>query len=121
MAVFLNVSNHSSEQWGGRQRAEAEKYGEVKDLRFPCVSADASVEEVDRIAMQTFEEICRYDCSVVMLQGEFTLTYRLVRLLKQAGIRVVAACSERRAVEQVDEEGNSVKYSQFTFVQFREY
>lgn len=74
-----------------------------------------------KIAQQTFDIICQYDCSVVMLQGEFTLTYHLVNLLKHAGIRVVAACSERHAVEKVDEDGNSIKHSKFTFVQFREY
>ena len=121
MAIFLNVSNHSSKQWGSRQRAEAKKYGKIVDFRFPSVPADASEKEVDRIAGRTFETICLYDCSAVMLQGEFTLTYRLVNLLKNVGIRVVAACSERRAVEEVDENGNGIKYSQFTFVQFREY
>ena len=121
MSVFLNVSNHSSRQWSNKQRAEAEKYGKIVDIRFPPVPADISAEEVKKIAKRTFEVICQYDCSVVMLQGEFTLTYLLVILLMQAGFRVVAACSDRQATEQVDEDGNSIKCSQFTFVQFREY
>mgnify|MGYP001624688667 FL=1 len=67
MSVFLNLSNHSSRQWGNKQRAESEKYGKIVDIGFPPVPADASAQAVKKIAKRTFEVICQYDCSVANL------------------------------------------------------
>mgnify|MGYP003306754194 CR=1 FL=1 len=41
--------------------------------------------------------------------------------LKKQGIKVVAACSERRAEENVKDDGIIEKNSIYEFVQFREY
>ena len=57
----------------------------------------------------------------VMVQGEFTLVYGVVNRLKNAGIKVVSACSERKAIEYQDEYGNDIKENRFSFVRFREY
>ena len=33
--MFVNFSNHPSSLWSENQRKEAEKYGEIVDLKFP--------------------------------------------------------------------------------------
>ncbi len=55
-----------------------------------------------------------------MCQGEFCLSYHVIERLKKAGVRVVAACSER-VVEEVYGKTGTEKKSVFQFIQFREY
>ena len=120
--MFINLSNHKSNAWGKEQYAEAVKYGDIVDLQFPNIDAEATSEEVRVLAEEYLHKIIsEYEQPVVMVQGEFTFTYNLVHMLKEQGITVVAACSERKTIETVDENGVTLKKSEFIFVQFREY
>ena len=122
--MFINFSNHPSEGWNPKQLEAASKYGEVVDVPFARVSSCATEEEIADIAQRSADLIMDSITSaddVVMVQGEFTLTYALVKILKERGIKVLSACSERVATETTDEAGNKVKQSVFSFVKFREY
>lgn len=119
--VFINFSNHPSCFWGAEQRQAAESIGRIVDVAFPAVQADASAETVRETAETVCAELEAYSCPVVMVQGEFTLTYHIVRILKEKRIRVVASCSTREAKETSQPDGSSVKNSTFRFVQFRDY
>lgn len=55
-----------------------------------------------------------------MVQGEFVFTFRLVTELKKAGITAVAARTERKAIEKV-ENGITKTTSEFKFAGFMEY
>lgn len=121
MAILINHTNHPSNQWSSEQRAAAEEYGEIEDMPFPAVPAQANREEVQQLAEAEFSEIVARQPAAVLCQGEFTYTFAMVKLLQEAGIKVLAACSERCVEEMVDEEGISHKESRFRFVQFREY
>lgn len=114
--IFINFSNHPSEQWGQKQRIASEKYGTIEDIPFPMVSAQASRGEVKALAHDYYEKIMVKHPMAVMCQGEFTLCFRVVKLLKQAGIPVLAACSERRVTEK-----DGKKIVEFEFQQYREY
>ena len=57
----------------------------------------------------------------VLVQGEFTCVYHIVSILKEKGIKVVAATTERENVEETDVTGATVKRVLFRFVRFREY
>ena len=118
---FVNFSNHPSESWNEQQKTEAEKWGEIVDVPFPNVQPEASCEEIRNMAESCVEKIQEYHPMAVMCQGEFTLTYHVVRLLKEHGIKVVSACSERKAVEKKKEDGTVYKSAVFRFTQFREY
>ena len=119
--VFVNLSNHPSGFWGAEQRQAAESIGRIVDVAFPAVQAEASAESVREMAAAVCSELEAYSCPVVMVQGEFTLTYHIVRILKEKGIRAVASCSTREAVETMQPDGSTVKNSTFRFVQFRDY
>ena len=120
MSIFINHSNHPSENWSSVQRAAALEYGSIVDLDFPMIKSDLDEGDVLDAARKTYEQIVALKPSVVLCQGEYTYTYELVKLLKQAGITVVAACSERRVREE--QEGDvSRKVSYFQFVRFRKY
>ncbi|MBR1670317.1 MAG: hypothetical protein IJ695_06420 [Butyrivibrio sp.] len=91
------------------------EYGEIVDVPFPSIEALASEEEISKLAEEYVDRIRNLvDADgAVMAQGEFTLTYAVIRMLKAGGIKVVSACSERDSIESIDETGNTVRKSVF--------
>lgn len=114
--MFINYSNHPSEKWEQRQREEAEKYGEIKDMPFPNIGEEWSKERVIKLAEQEVKKIEKEKPDCVLCQGEMTFTYALVNELKKIGIKTVSATSRREVIED-----NGVKISKFQFCRFREY
>lgn len=119
--AFINCSNHTSSSWNQKQIEEAEKWGAIQDYQFPCVDADATEEEVRLMAERVIRDLIRLEPDAVMCQGEFTLTYNIVKGLKKMGIPVVSACSKRITEEEVQTDGSTKKISYFRFVRFRQY
>ena len=122
--VFLNISNHPSEKWCKEQRAAAEKFGkgiEIVDLPFPPVDPCCTEEELNELVDRYYAAVMSYEKPVVMLQGEYRFTYRLLCRLKKENITVVASCSVRKSTEFIDENGKTVRKSFFEFAAFREY
>ena len=121
--MFLNCSNHRSENWTKEQIAAVSAMGEtvIEDYPFPSVSAEADEEKIAALAGDVCREILEKKPNVVMCQGEFTLTHKLVNELMKNGIKVVAACSERETSEKVMSDGTVKKDSVYKFVRFREY
>ena len=119
--MFVNFSNHPSQNWGAEQRKAALIYGEIRDVMFPAVPAMAAMEEVTGMAEECAKKILQLKPDCVMCQGEFTLTVAVLRRLQTAGIRCVCACSERKAEETPAEGGSVRKTAVFEFRQFREY
>lgn len=119
--VFVNCSNHPSKRWDEKQFKIAEQWGEVMDYPFPCVDATMTEWEVRELAEKCAEEILELNPAAVMCQGEFILTYRIVELLKEKEIPVLAACSERRTQEKILQNGATEKVSRYEFVKFRRY
>ena len=121
--MFINLTNHSSETWDADQLAEARKYGEIIDISFPAVPANADESYICALADSCLVKMTGYlnsDC-VVLVQGEFTLVFVIVSRLKAQGIRTVAACSERISSTRTDKSGREIKESVFRFSRFREY
>ena len=118
--MFLNISNHPKTKWTPDQLAAAERFpcegNFVIDSPFPNVPPTATTEEVHQMALQFVAGLPHAaKCDAVMVQGEFSLTYELTRMLLALGWRVVVATSDRK-VEEVD----GKKIVTFQFVQFRE-
>ncbi len=114
--IFINFTNHPSSTWSKEQIKQAQNYGEVIDIPFPAVPPAYSREEVEHLGTEYFDRIARLQPQAVLCQGEFTLSVYIIRRLKEEGITVLAACSERIAVTKGNE-----KTSIFKFSQFREY
>ncbi len=119
--MFINCSNHNSAQWGEKQLNAARVFGEIIDLPFPNVSPNATKQEIVLQATQLVNQIMQLNPNAVMCQGEFTLTFSLVKMLQDRGIIVLSACSERQSVDRYNEDGTTTKLVTFEFVQFREY
>ena len=114
--------NHISTNWSEKQLAAArEAYGEITDFPFPPVAASAPAEQIHSLADEIVGKVITLQPTAVLCQGEFTLTYAIVSCLKERGITVVAACSERNVRENILSDGRTEKTVSFDFVQFREY
>jgi hypothetical protein len=124
--MFINLSNHSSEKWSNKQLEEAKKYGDVMDMPFPQISTELTSADIDALVFEYYLKIkeLRRDEEkkpfVVMVQGEFVFTYRLISALKNEEIIAVAARTER-VVKEIVEDGITKKISEFNFAGFMEY
>lgn len=118
--MFINFSNHNSSSWSDEQITAAKAYGNIEDLSFPSIDPKATKEDIQNLAVLYVNKIMSLSPACVMCQGEFCFSYAVINLLKERGIQVVAACSER--VVQEEKIGNETKrVSIFKFIQFREY
>lgn len=121
--IFVNFSNHPSENWSNEQISAAKRIvsgGSIVDIAFPQVSGDADESEISRTANKYAKEIISLNPSAVMCQGEFGICLEVVTTLKNNGIKVLYSCSERKTVETVID-NITEKTSVFKFVRFREY
>ncbi|MCD8148460.1 MAG: hypothetical protein LUE92_02630 [Clostridiales bacterium] len=114
--IFLNFTNHPSDEWEQEQAEAAAVYGSVRDLPFPAVDPCGDRDYIVDLARQCVERIMEYQPTAVLCQGEFCLAYHVIRLLKEREILVLAACAER-----ITETDGNRKTSTFVFRQFREY
>jgi CRISPR-associated protein Csx16 len=117
MSTFVNISNHPSAGWGDEQRTAALALcDELLDLPFPQVDPRTGSRGVLELARSVLEQIPG-GTTHAMVQGEFTLSFTLVRRLQRAGVICVAATTLRETVP-VDE-GRMI--ARFRFVRFRRY
>ncbi len=119
--IFVNFSNHRSDNWSNCQVKAAQAWGEIVDVPFPVVPSAADEQDIQAMAEKCVEEIMAHDPQAVMCQGEFTLTYAIVNRLKNLGVTAVSACSDRDTVEKTMPDGTTAKQSVFRFVRFRKY
>ena len=119
--IFINHTNHRSENWSAEQTAAAEKLGRIVDLPFPEIPSNFSTEEVKQLVLENLQEILKLSPTVVLCQGEFSYTFAMVEELKKIKIPVIATTSERIVSEITDSDGSTKKVSVFRFVRFRAY
>ena len=119
--IFVNHTNHPSERWSAEQISAAQVYGEILDIPFPAVDAEATPAQVAALVEENLEKILALKPAAVLCQGEFNYTFVLVERLKSFGVKVVAATSERATVDEILLDGSTRQVSTFRFVQFREY
>ncbi len=119
--VFINHTNHPSTRWSEEQCSAAEKFGTIIDFPFPDIAPQLSEKEVFLIVKENYVKILAMEPDAVLCQGEFCYTIAMTELLKQQGIPVMAACSERCSRESISSDGSTHKTNEFRFVRFRNY
>lgn len=119
--IFINHTNHPTAHWSDGQLSAARIYGELMDMAFPAVSASATAQEVRELVQKNLKKILELEPAIVLCQGEFNYTFAMVEQLKNRGVKVVAATSERIVQEEIMPDGSTRQVSTFRFVQFREY
>lgn len=118
--IFVNCSNHSSDSWSAAQKAAAEIYGEIVDIKFPAVPSDP-LAYLKPIVDETFNKIMAYHPVAMMLAGEPVVVARLLRRLQDEEIAVFAAVTDRVSKEVTLPDGTTSKTSVFEFKGFREF
>lgn len=117
--MFINLTNHPSENWSDEQRIAAERYGDIVDMPFPIVEPFYTREDILTLVAEYTDRIVgmQGENKVVHVMGEMTFTHNVVNALKDVGITCIASTTERNTIITLD----SKKISEFKFVQFREY
>lgn len=122
--MFINYTNHPSENWSEKQKHQALQYGNIVDIPFPVISADMGKDDIYELAGRECENIlCQLagqSDSAVLCQGEFNFTFLMVRFLQKENITVLSAVSERK-VRESSQNGVTIKEAEFDFQGFREY
>lgn len=119
--MFLNCSNHSSSNWCAKQIHAAQQWGEIIDYAFPNVPENADETVIRNMSEKMVTEIIALQPTIVMCQGEFTLSYMVISGLLKNGISVAAACSQRKVTELQKADGTTEKKSFFQFIRLREF
>lgn len=117
---FANISNHPAERWDGAQKSAAAAMinnGEVLDFPFPVVATSATAEDITRMANAIAKDVLGMGCTHAMVAGQMNLVYKLVQVLKTAGVQCYAAVSDRNTIDN----GDGTKTVRFDFVKFLEY
>ena len=120
--MLINFTNHPFDKWTDKQKEAAlDIYEEVKDLPFPEVAPDGDEEYIKQLADQYLKCILEFhepgENFAVHIQGEFTLVYRMINLLKEYEIKCIASTTRRI----VEEHPDGTRTYRFEFVRFREY
>ena len=119
---LINISNHNSNNWSKEQKAG---FDEIIDVQFPNIPANATTKDIISIAYDLLEkltdEVSTEDELNIMLQGEFSLCYKLKELIDKAywTINYYIPTTERNVVESVNIDGATTKNVTFQFVQWR--
>lgn len=119
--MLINLTNHPSKSWHNEQLQAAEFYGEIVDVPFPDVNPLFAEKQITDIADDLVNYVCELEPDAVLCQGEFSLAYAIIKRLTEKKITVLAACSARRVIEEMQENGDVKKICIYNFVKFRKY
>lgn len=124
---FLNISNHPSANWPKEQFEAAASWGEVVDIPFPNVPTGIDRGNLRGLVKSVVSQVYRLGCpddgredesavAKVMVQGEAVVSAAIAFALTVSQYKVVAAKTERVAIQNGD-----TKTSVFKFAGWREY
>lgn len=119
--MFINLSNHPSENWQPNQYTSAEKYGKVIDIPFPQIDTTITEKQINELVKEYRSKILNMKPSAILVGGEFTFTYQLVNALLQENINVIIPVSERKTIERKLPNGTIEKIAKFNFKGWRKY
>ena len=101
-----------SRLWDPVQRREAKNiWGDILDIQYPEIPAEASEQAVGAIADDLVDSVKNAgDITAVVVKGELSLMIAVVDRLRSSGYDVYAASSERTVLK---------KRTRHSFVRFR--
>jgi hypothetical protein len=118
-SVFINLSNHPSNNWNAKQSDAALSLAErIMDIPFPNVPPTDTVEDVAKMVkdvLNSISEIGRWQDIVIHVMGEATFVAQMV-LTAPPSVPLVCSTTQRVSVDKED----GTKVSVFTFCKFRD-
>lgn len=118
--MFINLSNHPSNNWSEEQTLAAEKYGEIIDITCPVMDASIDEEQVKTLAETTVKKINELNPATIMCTGEFSFCYAAITELKKCGYKVFSTRSENKVIDSIVD-GISQRNITYKFLEFVEY
>lgn len=120
--MLVNLSNHPSGDWPAAQlEAALRMESSIVDLPFPNVDPSMDGAEFDALALATVRQVIATGAPSAMVQGEPTMVFMVVNMLREARVRCYAATTARDSSMENTGDGGIRKTSLFRFVKFREY
>jgi len=122
---LLVISNHSPDKWSESQK---EGWDKIEYIPFPEIPADASWNDVAKIANSLKEKIwdfsrrcAREDAEAYLnLQGEYTLCFMLYAMFQGVSyLKFAFPTTERKVIENVGQDGVVTKTAVFEFKRWR--
>ena len=127
MKRALVLLNHPLSE---EQKADLQKGYDVSSIAtlddnfkglFSQVPADAGKEEVYTLAEKFVELAEKEQAQILVVQGEPTLTFAIVKMASEEGLTCLAATTKRESQEITLPDGGVKKVNVFRHVRFREY
>ncbi len=119
--IFFNYTNHCSNLWSKEQLKAANEYGTIVDMPFTAVDPEYGEEQISELAAAEADKIIAIKPNAVLCQGEMSLAYSVINILKAAGITVLCATANRITETEIKADGSVLKKVCFRFVRFRKY
>ncbi len=57
--MFINISNHPASKWEEEQITAARQYGDIYEISFPDIDANAGEDTMPRISDALVIEVCK--------------------------------------------------------------
>lgn len=121
---FINLSNHSTTKWSDKQLNSAlELANHTIDVSFPQINPSSTCEDINSQARKYFDDITSHFTTdiIIHIMGEMSFIYAFVAICEANNVPCICSTTERKSIESVDENGNTIKNAVFEFVQFRPY
>ena len=127
MKRVLVLLNHPLSE---EQKADLQKGYDVSSIAtldnefkglFSQVPADAGKEEINSIAKKFIELAEKEQAQILVVQGEPTLTFAVVKMASEKGLTCLAATTKRESKEITLPDGGVKKVNIFRHIRFREY
>ena len=104
--MLVNLSNHPSSEWPTSQREAALRLeSSIVDVPFPDVDPRIDGVEFEELAQETVRRVMAAEARSAMVQGEPTMVFMVVRMLREARVRCYAATTERDSFEELAQNG----------------
>ena len=85
--MFINLTNHPSENWNEGQLAAARQYGEIIDIHFPNLEPSFTSSKINSLTDSTVNTITELSKDItVHIMGKTTFTFAVVTRLKALGM-----------------------------------
>ena len=118
--ILFNISNHPSLEW---EDAQKEGWNIIVDIPFPSVATKLSTDDVEQLGKNLFQQIVdkleeigigESTSIYFMLEGEYSLTFALTRILLESKMSFVFAFPVSKRIIRADG-GREFRFSGWRF------
>lgn len=119
---LVNLSNMPHELWVKEQQDKAvELYGNIVDIKFPDIDLSCHEWDIEDLAEENVSKIISFAPSAVLVDGERTLSFLIIKKLQEKGVTCITAWLNVGLIESSFIDGQTLAMPKFDFIGFRKY